>query len=72
MNVSSESTTHKPGTSSARTTTLYDLMAEINASSCSSELGNIIYDLQDTAGDNRNSLVAEEVARMFESDGGLT
>ncbi len=67
MNVSSESTTHKPGSSSTRTTTLYDLMADINASSWSSELGNSTCDLQEFVGDNRNSQVAEEVARMFET-----
>jgi hypothetical protein len=67
MNVSSESITHKPGLSSTRTTTLYDLMAEINASKRSSKLGNSICDLQESAGDSRNAQVAQEVARMFES-----
>jgi hypothetical protein len=67
MNVSSESTTHKPGSSSTRTTTLYDLMAEINASTCGTELGNIICDIQEPAGNSQNSPMAEKVARMFES-----
>ena len=40
MNASSESITNKSKSSSTRTTTLYDLMAEINASSSGSELGN--------------------------------
>jgi hypothetical protein len=67
MHVSSESTTHKPQSSSTRTTTLYDLMAEINASACGPELGNIIGGLQVPAGKSKNSPVAEKVARMFES-----
>jgi len=67
MNVSSESTIHKPGSSSTRTTTLYDLMAEINAATCGPELGNIICDIQEPAGNNRNNPVAEKVAQMFES-----
>jgi hypothetical protein len=67
MNVSSESIIQKPGSRSTRTTTLYDLMAEINASTCGAELGNSIFDLQAPMSDNQNSHIAKEVARMFES-----
>jgi len=67
MNISSESTNRKARSSSTRTTTLYDLMAEINASTCGPELGSAGCDIQEAAGGGRNSPVAQKVARMFES-----
>jgi hypothetical protein len=66
MNVSSEATAHKPKSRST-TTTLYDLIADINASMYGAESGNFICDIHETAGNNRNSQVAEKVAQMFES-----
>jgi len=67
MNLSSESTIHKPGSSSTRTTTLYTLITEINAATCGPELKNIICDIHEPAENNQNSPVAEKVAQMFES-----
>jgi hypothetical protein len=67
MNISSESTIHNPASNSTRTTTLYDLMAEINASTCNPELGNIICDIQGPAGNKLTSPAVEKVSRMFES-----
>jgi hypothetical protein len=67
MNVSSESTTHKTVSSSARTTTLYDLMVEINASTCGPESGNIICEFREPVENSRNRTIVEKVARMFES-----
>jgi hypothetical protein len=67
MNVSIEPTVHKPGSSATRTTTLYDLMSEINAATCGPELADIMCDIQETAGNNRNSPVVEKVRQMFES-----
>lgn len=50
-----------------RTTTLYDLMSEINEATCGPEVKDILRDGQEPAGNDRTSRVVEKVAQMFAS-----
>ena len=67
MNVSDESTTHKPGSSSTRSTTLYDLMKEINAAQCSILRVPADYGLDREPDHDQMSEVVRIVYRMFET-----
>ncbi len=67
MNMPNESTPHKPGSSSTKLTTLYDLMEEINAAQCSILRVPADSDLDRKPDHEQMSDVVRIVYRMFET-----
>ena len=67
MNSYAESNLGKVGSNTLKTTTLYDLMEEINAKQIGAQRDPDSYNIKDTSEKDRFSPVAEKVFQMFES-----